>query len=763
MSKLITICFTFLSCCAYSQIKFDSLWTVFNDPKQTDSIRLKAIDIIAWDGYLYSQPDSAIYYSQLQYDFANKKKLKKEMALALNTQGAAYDNLGNYIKALEYYQKSLFVRQELDDQQGVAASLNNIATIYRNQGDYAQALNHFLESLKIKKELGDKKGSANSMLGIGNIYIDQEEFELAKDYFEQSLLLRQEIGDKKGIASSLLSVGNIDWIKKDYDAAIQCFNKSLTIQQEIGDKKGVANSLNNIAIIYKDKGELDKALKLFMESHNIREEIGDNLGMASSLSNIGIIFQKKGNHSKAVEYGKKSLEIARKIGAIKQLRDAYGGLYDSYKISKQFEKALEMHEQFINLKDSVLSDENHKELTQLQFQFKYEMKTTSDSIQNLEYQKVMLAENEKQKAVAAKRTAEAKVLKNQQYALFGGLGLVIVFSLFIFNRFRITKRQKKIIENQKLEVEKQKEYADEQRKIAENQKNIVEEKNREISDSINYAKRIQEAILPSRYSLIENLKNGFVFFKPKDIVSGDFYWLEVSTKFNHQTNEQEQTVYFAAADCTGHGVPGAMVSVVCSNALSKSLLEEGITEPGKLLDRTRELVIHQFAKSDEEVKDGMDISLGFLAQKKCEQTGDQYTELKWAGANNPLWIINPNRTKWPENVLLFGKDFDEQRVVGAEIKPNTQPVGNYECPVPFTTHIIRLEEGDTLYLFTDGYQDQFGGEKGKKFKSLALKKLLVSIFDKQMDEQKNILDEAFHKWKGDHEQIDDICIIGVRI
>jgi serine phosphatase RsbU (regulator of sigma subunit) len=201
------------------------------------------------------------------------------------------------------------------------------------------------------------------------------------------------------------------------------------------------------------------------------------------------------------------------------------------------------------------------------------------------------------------------------------------------------------------------------------------------------------------------------------------------------------TVYFAAADCTGHGVPGAMVSVVCSNALSKALLEEGIIETGKILDRTRELVIEKFSKSEENVKDGMDISLCCLDMANMN--------LQWSGANNPLWFVR--------------KGVDGAMVELVETKPDKQPIGNYADPKPFTTHQIDLREGDSIYIFTDGYQDQFGGEKKKKFKASQMKEILLRNQHLSMDEQKEMLNMEFEKWRGSLEQIDDVCVIGVKI
>jgi serine phosphatase RsbU (regulator of sigma subunit) len=305
-----------------------------------------------------------------------------------------------------------------------------------------------------------------------------------------------------------------------------------------------------------------------------------------------------------------------------------------------------------------------------------------------------------------------KDMVNWQYTkqAFISLGVIVLISFLLipYTRkiLRADERQKKLFMQQKL---------------------LIEESHREIKDSINYAKRIQSAILPSNRIIKESFADAFVLYKPKDVVAGDFYWLE----------HCDDQVMFAACDCTGHGVPGAMVSVICNNALNRSVREFGLKEPGKILDKTREIVISEFEKSDDEVKDGMDMSLGSLSLSALTLT--------WSGANNPLWVLR--------------KDGDAIE----EIKADKQPIGKYSDPKPFTTHQLNLSKGDMIYLITDGYQDQFGGEKGKKFKASNLKELIVSIKSETMANQKNLIDEAFETWRGKLEQIDDVCIIGVRV
>ncbi len=256
---------------------------------------------------------------------------------------------------------------------------------------------------------------------------------------------------------------------------------------------------------------------------------------------------------------------------------------------------------------------------------------------------------------------------------------------------------------------------------------LISHKNKEIVDSINYAKRIQSAILPPERLVKSYLDNSFVLYMPKDIVAGDFYWME----------HIGDRILFAAADCTGHGVPGAMVSVMCHNALNRSVKEFNLKSPELILNKTRELVMEEFAESEDEMNDGMDISLCSLNRKT--------NELLWSGANNPLWIIKEN------NEIIN------------EVKPDKQPVGRHSKPTDFTLHSIKLKKGDTIYIFTDGLQDQFGGPRGKKFKPTRLRSLFLSIHKLPLNEQRERIRVELSNWKGSHEQVDDICIIAVKV
>jgi serine phosphatase RsbU (regulator of sigma subunit) len=352
-------------------------------------------------------------------------------------------------------------------------------------------------------------------------------------------------------------------------------------------------------------------------------------------------------------------------------------------------------------------------------------------------------ETQKQQALLLAQEEENKSLQLKLFLII--FGALAVFSILLFTRFKKTKAQKKIIEYQKMEVE---------------------ESHKEIQDSITYAKRIQMAILPPDEEIKSALKNSFILYKPKDIVAGDFYWMEtISAELRVASAEKARDAndgvsknklstlqsspgitLLAAADCTGHGVPGAMVSVICNSALNRSAREFGLRKPGEILDKTRELVMEEFEKSTEMVKDGMDIALVSLSQKTNEDPHSQNAfSLSYAGAHNPLWIIRN------------GTDEIE------EIKADSQPIGKFDKATPFKTHEIELFKGDRIYLFSDGFADQFGGEKGKKMKKANFKKLVIATQSENMEEQSQLLDQAFEKWRGSLEQLDDVCVIGIKV
>lgn len=631
-----------------------------------DTIKIKALQ--EWD--------DLIYVSDAELDFNLNEEIKK-----LCEQGLMKGKMGLHEKT--FYRKML------------SKSINNIGNYYDNKGNVPKTIECYTQSLKIDEEFGNKAGMATSLNNIGNVYSDQGDNAKALDYYNRSIKIREEIKDEQGLAMCYNNISNIYNLLGDFEKALDYSFKSLAIREKIGNKKGASISLNNIGLIYSEHADYAKAQEFYLKSMKLKEEIGDSAGIAVCYLNIGITYNKQGMYDKGIEFTKKALALGNQLGTITTAKNASQALFQSYKTTGKYRDALEMHELTIKLRDSIVSEENKTELIRNEMQYNYEKQKALDE-----------KEQEKIIAIATEQEKKQKVVS---YSIALGLILVVLFALFIVNRLRITRSQKITIEHQK---------------------HLVEEKQKEILDSINYAKRLQEAILPPSSFVKQHLPESFIFYKPKDIVAGDFYWMEVV----------ENNILLAAADCTGHGVPGAMVSVVCSNALNRTTLEFGVTEPGKILDKARELVLETFSRSDKDVKDGMDISLCSITKSKKD---DERVKIKWAGANNALCYVSDGELH--------------------EVSPDKQAIGKTEKPLPFKTNILNLKKGDTLFLFTDGFADQFGGEKGKKFKSKQLKDVLLKNASLPCEQQKVKLETIFEKWKGNLEQIDDVCVIGVRI
>jgi tetratricopeptide (TPR) repeat protein/serine phosphatase RsbU (regulator of sigma subunit) len=712
--------------------KIDSLKKALSSlPKPTnklsDSTYIKTLNDLAKE-YLFINPDTAISLAQQGLQFSEKIHWKQGKAICLNELGScnyvkgnypqalAYYNTGlkiaeelsdkswqtiflgnignvysvlsDYPKAIEYYFKALKITEELGDKRSTSALLGNIGIVYHYQSDYPKALEFYFKALKMKEELGDKREIAITLGNIGVVYKDQSDYPKALAYYFKALKIDEELGNKNGIASHLGNIGVVYKEQSDYSKALEYYYKALKIAEELGDKRGIATNLGNIGVVYENQYYYHKALECYFKAFQLNEEIGNKRGVAFWLSNIGNLYRIIGKFKESEKYLKQALALSDSLGTLEVTRNTESHLYQLYDTLGQYKLSLIHYKKYIAARDSIDNDERRKQINYLATKYEWEKKEA-----------VMKEQQEKERALFLANQRRNKIIL---YSVLSGLALVLVFSFFIYRSLRITKKQKHIIEAQK---------------------HLVEEKNKEITDSIRYAKRIQNAILPPDKVVKQHLKESFILYLPKDIVAGDFYWLE----------KKNNTVLFAACDCTGHGVPGAMVSVICNNGLNRSVREHGITEPGKILDKTREIVVAEFEKSEEDVKDGMDISL-------CALNGNH---LQWAGANNPLWIIR--------NGELI------------EYAPNKQPIGKVDNPTPFTTHHIELQQGDKIYIFSDGYADQFGGEKGKKFKAANLKKLLLSIQHESMEQQKTILQQAFNQWKANLEQVDDVLVMGVSV
>ena len=578
--KLIVFVFSFLLISGVkSQVNLDSLKSIISS-KTHDTNKINALR--AWDNEIYFKDPKldlelnlrivSLCDSNLknQLNKFELEKFKNSFAKSYNIIGDIYRVQGNYEKAMDYNQKSLEIREEIGDKNGIANSYNNIGLIYNDQGNNEKALEYHEKSLKISEEIGDKKGMGKSYNNIGIIYNDQGNYEKALEYYGKSLKIYEEIGNKNGIGISYNNIGLIYLDQVNYEKALEYYGKSLKVKEEIGDKKGMGLSYNNIGLIYLDQGNYEKALEYYEKSLKISEEIGDKRGMGISYGSIGIIYKEQGNYEKALEYLLKSKNIKEEINVIKGLDNTAKELMEVYEKLGNNKKALENHKLYVTVKDSLATMDGIEKEKQRQFHEQYLLEKQADSIKYAD--EIILNQ------------AEVKTEKQRRNGLIIISILILVSLAIVFTQLKKVRKGKELVESQK---------------------QIVEEKQQEITDSINYAKRLQQGILVP-FDLVQSwLSESFILFKPKDIVSGDFYWIEkVGNK-----------VYFAVADCTGHGIPGALVSIICSNALTKALYEDKIADPSKILDQTRVLVEERFVRSQDKIKDGMDISFAKCGRK----------------------------------------------------------------------------------------------------------------------------------------------------
>ncbi len=651
----------------------------------------------------YAEPASALA-QKLIADKSPEMQLKGKHAFAdaCNNIGYAYQSQGDIASSMVYYQKSLQIRRDINDQRGLGDSYVNIGYTLEQKGDIPKALEHYHKALECYEKANNKKGLAYAYNNIGFIHQKQQDLPKAIENYKKSMKIRQEIGDKHGLSQSLTNIATIYKLQKNYKEALNTHLESLEIQKEMNDKSGISNSYNNIGYIYENDLDYAKALEFFLMALELREEIKEKKTTANSLNNIARIYFLKNNIPKALEIAKRSFQMANELGYPENISYSSNLLASIYKKQGNYKSAIEMYELYLKMHDSINNESVRNTSAKQQLQFEYGRRAIADSVKYAEEEKVKDAQ-----ILAQQSQIEEE--KTKRWALFGGLFLVIVFSGFIFNRFKASQKQKAIIEIQKRDVELQKE--------------IVEEKQKEIVDSINYAKRIQYTLLAHQDLLNQNIPDHFVMFQPKDIVSGDFYW---ATKKDH-------LFYLAVCDSTGHGVPGAFMSLLNTSFINEAINEKNIFAPNEIFNYVRDRLISSV--SQEGAQDGMD---GILI---CLDTKTK--NITYAASHNVPVLINKKQI--------------------LKLKADKMPIGKGEKDATFNLFNIDAQKGDMLYLYTDGYPDQFGGPKGKKFKYNQLNELLILSSDKSTEQQKEILLSNFTNWKGKMEQVDDILIIGIRI
>jgi tetratricopeptide (TPR) repeat protein len=515
---------------------------------------------------------------------ARELRMPRKIARSLNNLGNAALGLDQLEKAEKYFTEALQYYQKDGDPSRKTFIYSNLGLLSKKKGDLVKALEYYYLACEFAEKCNQPKEIGNNYLTISDIYDDLRDTTKVRQYLDLAMEIANTYNFPDLLSQILVSKAGFVNNQGNYPEAEKLILKAIDYYQSIEDYRMLRRLYTNLASMT-GSDNLTKTrqwVHLAMEAKEKYKDEGIGSTDESHLYfHLAALALQEGNLMDAEKHIKLAFDIAQQ-GKEKESQLQTAKLYRKilYELGR-YKESDDMADFIFAIKEELLNDETKRNIMQLEAKMQYQVKAEKDSLVNLQ-----------KDATIARQEAEAQQNKTQRIALLGGLGLIALFSLFMLNRYRLIARQKKLISQQKDEVEAKRREADHQREL-------VQEKNKEIIDSINYARHIQQAILPSRDSLNHYLKDGFLLYKPKDIVAGDFYWLEV----------YNDTVFLAVADCTGHGVPGAMVSVICSNALTKAVQEEHITDPGKILDRTRELVIQRLSKSGEEVKDGMDISL----------------------------------------------------------------------------------------------------------------------------------------------------------
>ena len=651
---------------------------------------------------------------------------------------------GKKMNAIDEFQEALKLLANSDNKEDKKTIHTNLAYIYESLAEYQAAIESY-QKAKENCDPNDTKNIAKINNNIANAYTQINDFEEAIKFYEENIVIEKGEENSEEIAKTLNNAAAVYIKLGKYDKAEEYITKAQNLSN---NTNGTSSLLNNLANIYFQKGQINKAIETYKKIAESEEE--DNAkSRAIALHNIGQIYFNQEDYVNSANYLKKSNEITKKENIF------YLSSKNDYLLSEIIANTASCRNEFAEYKKLINRKNTVAELVN-DFEDKYVItaskedlvaqisKKDAEIIKNKE--KIEKQEIEKQNLLLEKEIAITKN-KNKKRIIWGlSVFIVLILLITIFAILQLIQKRKanKKLEEKNVQISQQneeiiaqsEELLDKNTKITKMHNNLqiqkdkIELQNTKIKSSINYAKSIQTAMLPNPQIIQKNLENYFVFYQPRDIVSGDFYWLS-------ELNKDEYL--FAAADCTGHGVPGAMMSMLGIGLLNEIVNEQKITTPSEILYKLKYLIIkslHQKEKNNT-VHDGMDMALVKVNKKTLKA--------EFAGAYNPLIIVR--------NQEIIRLDADDM------------PVGKYfvEKNAPFTNHQFELEKNDTLYLYSDGFKDQMGGVKNKKYNRKQLFELLIKINKKSMTEQHEIFEKEFFDWKGTNRQVDDVLVAGIKL
>ncbi|MEA2042273.1 MAG: tetratricopeptide repeat protein [Bacteroidota bacterium] len=693
----------------------DSLLNLIKTAK-TDSTKVK--EIIQICDFYVSQPEKHIEWAHKALKLAQKAKFKKGEGDAYSSLGLYYTYRSNYPKAVALFDSAIMIYRAAENKAAEVSALGNIGNIFAYTGQYNRALSNYLEALEVMKELGKKDWIATANNNIGNIYYFLEERDNAMKYYQNALAVYREIDSKQGMALALGNVGIIYNDNGETDQAIIHFLEAIEYGKGSNDPAQLAGNYSNLASSYSRKNNYEKSIFYYKKSIEILKKLEDKNGLSIAYLSLSEHFLLLNNHIRAKNYVEQALKLSEEINAKSNLMKGYliSAKIDSAR--NDFKSAYSTVLKYNTMRDTLFKKEKSEQIAEMQTRFDTKAKEK---------------ENQLLKAKEEKQTA---VIKRKNYLTWFIISVLVLVGISAILLYRTSLQRKKANQELSLKNEQINQHKEEILSQSDNlqkanneiviKNKLLNETNEKMTASLNYAGYIQDAMMPGKYIFNKIFDEHFIVYYPKEIVSGDFYWTKVVGK----------TVYFAAADCTGHGVPGAMVSMLGISFLNELITRSGITETDDILNELRIMIKESFDRSTSTGRrDGLDISLCRLNT----ETG----ELQFSGAHNPLFIVNSGTLK--------------------EIKGDRMPIGKHRKEKPFKSYNLQVQKGTVLYMYSDGVTDQFGGRHLEKFKKVRLKALLSEITGKPLPNQKQLFQATFKKWKGSQNQLDDILLMGLKV
>jgi len=622
-------------------------------------------------------------------------------------------------EALKYANHALKIAEKNDNYSDRASALHVLGAVYTVLGDYEKSISNLLESLRNYELLGNSKGVANTSNSLGILYFNQEDYTNAKRYYSKALSLIDSSEYAMSTAVYKLNIGEVYQATEENEKALKLEKEAYEIFDQLGDINGMAYALGVQGKVNHQLGNREKAIELTKQALEYLIEDQDYLGAVEYINFLVKIYIKNNSLGLAEENAKTALEMARQINSLQWKIRTFENLSKIFYNKGTFQLAYQYKDSAYFYENQLMDEDKQKQIANLRIIYESENKEQENEILRID------------KELKQKQIAQQRILN---VAIGSVLVILIVFAIITFRAKNQKQKANNQLKIQNEEIGQQREEIETQAETLKSinsdviQKNhLIENKNKNITDSINYAKRIQTALLPFPHRIRKELEDFFVYYKPKDIVSGDFYWF----------SEFEDKVVVAVADCTGHGIPGAFMSFIGHDMFNHIVNFKGVSEPSEILKQLKLSVIHILRQEHSDNRDGMDVSICVWDKKK--------NKVHFSGANHSLIYI--------QNKQLY-QIKGNKTTIGLDEKKNVKD---------FDTHEINLVGDTCFYLFSDGYIDQFGGKRDKKFMIRNFRELLSTIHMKKMETQGIIIRETIEEWTGNSEQVDDILVWGFRI